>query len=277
MPDETYRLTQIETEEVSLVDAAANGRKLLVVKRHNPQGANMAVKTGAEVVEGANGGHQVAKSETPAAPAIKLSTTLKADLTGRIQGVLKSLTELAANVEKATVDDAVSTLPDDVAELLGKALTPAADVAKGLKQFTNPRIATLEQLQGTVASLIAEVKGAAVGAAPPAPAAAAAAPSAVDVEATVAKAVKAAIAPIEKNVAEQLEVAAGAIENISVAVDKQAKIIAKGLKGPRSASNAGASDGARPEKVTKQKSDKVEWPTNISKARREAKKAAARA
>src|SRR5688572_5393147 len=122
MPDETYRLTQIETEEVSLVDAAANGRKLLVVKRAPSQGANMAVKQGAEVVEGANGGHQVVKSETPAVPAIKLSTTLKADLTGRIQGVLKSLTELAASVEKATVDDAVSALPDDVAELLGKAL-----------------------------------------------------------------------------------------------------------------------------------------------------------
>ena len=137
-PGEVHRLTDMITEEVSMVDRAANKRRFLVWKRDPKTMAH-----GSEITPGANGTFTAGAAGAPAAaggaPAsaivgkagASLTQDQKDALTEAVASVVESLTNAQALIEGATIvptedetsaDELVGSLQDG-AELLEDTLS----------------------------------------------------------------------------------------------------------------------------------------------------------
>lgn len=112
-----HRLHDMETEEVSLVDKAANRRKFLVVKRD----AVVVEKVGAEIIAGENGEFTTVKPE----PAGQETSTAKAatKLTAEIQTALTEVFDSCARaIEAARAQVAAAELVTDDDEVSADAV-----------------------------------------------------------------------------------------------------------------------------------------------------------
>ncbi len=115
-----YRLSEMVTEEVSLVDRAANRRKFLMVKRENEGGVAMAV--GKEVTPGSDGSltsgaatPAPAGAATPApAATAKAAPTLTADVKEMLTAVVAEMTEGLAAVQAALESAKIVETPEEM-------------------------------------------------------------------------------------------------------------------------------------------------------------------
>lgn len=306
-PDQTneptvYRLTDIDTEEVSIVDRAANQRKFLIVK-----GANMA-KAGAAVSSDGKGGHTATSKDAPATPPapaapaaapapaapaaqapaaappaapaaapaaggpaaepkLQLSPEAKAELVKRFTAAAERLAALKAMLDGAAEVPGLVEVPAEIATKVAELLTGIAqgEVEKGApvaKGLPQFSSARTAQLQAAYDAL-----GAVLGSVAkpvPAPAADPAAEPAGEpaVDAEVAK----AFASLEAKVAAGLEKIAGVVAKQGEAIAKQAGIVEAVQKGSRPTPRSGAPEGAR-ESVEKDDDDADApggWPADMS-------------
>lgn len=195
--DTLHTLSDIRTEEVSLVDHAANRRRLLVVKNEG----NMGTKS-TEVVGDGKGGHTATTKEdpvTPAAPAaappapaatpaqpaatpevpkLRISPEAKAELAKRVSGAMEKLGVLKGVLdgteEVAGLTDVPSALIEgfgDILHLLAEGdgtaatATPAAKaataaIAKGKKQISSAREAHLRSAYSALGTILSELDAA---------------------------------------------------------------------------------------------------------------------
>lgn len=300
-----YRLSDIDTEEVSIVDAAANRRKFLVVK-----GANTMSKAGAPVVSDGKGGHTVAKetpaqpstgqpgAETPPAaapqaapetapqggpttePKLTLAPEAKAELLKRFAAATERLAALKALIDSAEEVPGLVEVPEEIASKVAELLTGIAQgevqknegeqgatnvlesVAKGLPQFSTARVS---QLQAAYDAL-----GTVLGSIAPAPTEPETPPSteAPPAEAgDVAKAVAAALLPMEEKIAKGLEKIAAIVAQHDAAIQKQAGRVEAVEKAGRPTPRSGAPEGAR-ETVGKDDGGEYDdggaWPSDMA-------------
>lgn len=271
-PGQLHRLTKIDTQEVSVVDAAANNRKLLIVKAKEN---NVGARAGVEVVQTETGGHTAAVNKDQGKETkLKLSATTKASLSKSLADALNTITALKAQVEGS---EAATT--DDVPEEVSKALAPVADqlfeVAKahvtkaGRPQFSQARLQQLEGVRATLDELLTGVTPAPA----PAPAPAAQAAPVVDaaaIAAEVTKSIKATNQKLEGDVTEALQAVSKSIEKITAAVNTQAGQMAE-IQKNRSSTNA-PSEPATGVRKEKKKLKKNSWPSDIAAERRAAMK-----
>lgn len=118
--DTLHRLEDIETEEVSVVDNAANKRKFLVVK--NSEESNMPI--GPEVVEGSNG---FLTTRAPVALTSEIQKSIVDTLSKALEG-LGVIVEAAKGAEIVKADDEIK-IPDEMM----KSITEAVDSISGLE------------------------------------------------------------------------------------------------------------------------------------------------
>lgn len=275
-----YRLTDIETEEVSIVDRAANQRKFLIVKN---KGAD-DMKTGAPIVSDGKGGHTVVKEvpETPPAPPaaappapevppmtepiFSLSPEAKEELLKRCARAAERLSALKAIVDGATVVAGLVEVPATIVEKVAELLTGIAEgekvekadakivLLKGLPQFSGARVSQLQAAHEALGAVLSTI----VAPTPPAPAPEVEAP-----EETIAKAVAKAVAPIEAKVAKGLDAIAAIVSSQSIAIEKQAgRVLAveTSRPTPRSVTPSGAA-----ETVAKgDDEDNSAWPSDMA-------------
>ncbi len=134
MPTDIYRLTDIEVQEVSVVDRAANKRKFLVVKSEE----NSAMPKSIEVKPDGKGNLEIAKddpatppapgappsTDAPAAPppaevVIRMSPGAQAEMVKRCDGAIEKLNALKALVSKAQTEDGITEIPQEVVDAVG--------------------------------------------------------------------------------------------------------------------------------------------------------------
>jgi hypothetical protein len=307
---QVHRLTDIDVEEVSIVDRAANARKFIVVK--NDGSEDTMAKAGAPVKSDGKGGHTVEKetpppaaeqpavpaaSAPPAAPApaadpadalppmqepkLQLSPEAKGELAKRVaaaKGRLEALEKMLGEAEEvqglvevpAEIVTKVSEILVGLAEgeKVEKSDAPAL-VLKGLPQFSSARVSqlqaardALDALLGTVAPKPAEPAPAAPGAAPAEPVAD---DAAATVEGIVAKAMKAALAPLEEKVAKGLLGIAAKVEIQGTAIAKQAERVEALDRGRGGSQSAPADAGDRTETSKSGEDDDGDaWPLDLA-------------
>jgi hypothetical protein len=286
--EQVFRLTEIDTHEVSIVDAAANGRKFLIQKS---KGVG-TMKAGAQIVSDGKGGHTVSKDTppapgapapaaappAPAAPAaggptaepiIALSPEMKAELAKRVAAAEGRLTALKALLEKATETAGLVEIPAEISTMVGLILaglahgetTEKGEVQKGLPQFSSSRTAQLVAARDALDAVISGV----VKPAPVEPDPAAEPAPAADGE--IAKAIAKALAPLEEKLAKALEKIATTVGLHGAAIEKQAGRVELVEKGSRPTPRSGAPDGSV-EKSTGESDDATEpngsWPADMS-------------
>lgn len=275
---DTHRLTDIDTDEVSIVDEAANGRRFLVVKSKE---SNVSGRAGSEVEPDGKGGHQVKKNgQEPA--KLQLSITTKASLLkglGDVQTILKAAHETVTAAEETGTTN--NDVPGELAEQVAKAATglavlaPQAVEKAGFKQFTPERLGQLQAAADTLSGILTGVKPA------PAPVAAvvAAAPT-VDAE-QVTKVAKSAATEaatqLEEKFAQLAESVAKATETVVKSVKEQADAVNKQadrltvIEKSRGISNApgdAAGTGGGNENRTKAKKAGAAWGNGDLSAQR---------
>jgi hypothetical protein len=257
-----YRLTDIETKEVSVVDRAANKRCFLIVK-----GASMTTKKGDPVVGDGKGGHTVTK-ETPAPgsapttpakpetgtggptnePVLALSPEAKASLIKRFEMAATRIAAIKALVAGATEQPGLVEVPAEivtkVAELLfgierGEVEKDAngQPIAKGLPQFSGARVSQLTAARDAINVLLESIAKPVAPAVDPEPA-----PTEVDVDDVVTKALAKALVPFETKLASGLEKIANVVAKHGEALGAQATQVAEIAKA-RQTPNAGVDDG----------------------------------
>lgn len=263
-----HQLTEIDTEEVSLVDAGANGRKLLIVKSKGQE--NQMATRGAAVQQDVQGNNTAVNKDAAAggqaAKVMKLSATNKESLTKQLGEFIAVLTKAKADVDGAEVVTTGGEVPAEFAEQLGPTavamakMAPTAVEKAGFKQFTPERLSALASVRDNISALLE-------GVAPPPkpdPTAAAASQQAatVDVDEVVEKVAK----KLGDNLGRGFESVATGIENITKAVNIQAGKLTE-LQKARGGSNAGNSEGLPPRH--KVKKSKEAWPKDLGLAHRE--------
>lgn len=276
------RLSAFEVEEVSLVDAGANNRPLLIVKSKDSEGTMGASAAGGTEVkpDGKGGVVPVAKNEggTQAAPELTLSAARKAALTKTITEAATLLKALETQVNGAKVAEGSEVVPAEIAKNLGSAATLLLDVAPediakaGHKQFTGTRLTAIQEAAARLNGLLGDVQPAA-----PAPAAAAPAQAAPAVNEETTKAVNElgkSMKELQTSVTSTLQTMEKALltqgEQIKAqgeAVTKQAGKL-KEMEGVRGASN-GTSE---PAPVIKAKPKRTSWPSDLGTEANEKKK-----
>lgn len=153
--NQVYRLSDIEVEEVSIVDRAANKRRFLMMKA---TGGAMTTKKATEVKPDGKGSHTIAKdapaaaapgaapaaAPAPAAPAAGapatppttpaptaavpvLSPEAKAELLKRVDMASQRLTAIKAMLDGATVQEGTTDIPAEVVAAFGLLLTGIAE------------------------------------------------------------------------------------------------------------------------------------------------------
>lgn len=281
-----YALTDMDIEEVSVVDRAANKRKFLIAKS---KVESMTTKKGAPVVEDGNGGHTVSK-ETPPPPAstpaptptpepaptptpeptIKLSPEKKGEILKRIEVAAARLTAIKALIDEAEEVQGLLEIPEEIVlkfhELLGgisngevkkaeDGTTTQSDVvlAKGLPQFSSAR---LGQIQSAYEALGAVLGSVAKPEPTPEPE-----PEVTDTTGEVTKAIAKALAPLEEKIAKGF---GGIVETVSkhgVAIAKQGETLAALDRG-RETPASGSSEGTPV--VKNDEPDAGAWPMDMA-------------
>lgn len=281
-----YRLTDIDTEEVSIVDAAANRRTFLVVK-----GANMPV--GAPVTSDGKGGHTIAKEPTPggapAAPApapgtpaptaepaaggpttepkISLSPEAKAELAKRIATATERLTALKALIDGATETAGLVEIPSEVASKFAELLTGIAEgepvekgaVAKGLPQFSGARVSALQAAYDALGAVLGSVKPA-----PADPVEPAETPPAESADAAVEKSITRAFAPLEAKLAKGLEGITALIAKHGEAIEKQAGRVVEIEKSSRPTPRSSGAEETVAKNDGGEHEDGGAWPADMA-------------
>ena len=274
------RLTEIEVDEVSLVDAGANNRRLLVVKSKEAEGTMGTNAGGTEVrLDGKGGATPVNKNEgTPAAAPLQLSAARKAALKKSIAEAQALLKSLEAQVEGAKVVEGSEEVPEEVAKNLSGAATLLVDVAPeavakaGFKQVTPTRLDTLRAAHQQLGELIGAVQPTAKD--PAAAAAPAQAAPAVNEETTKAvnelgksmKELQTSVTSTLQTMEKALLAQGEQLKAQGEAVTKQAGKLAE-LEGARGSSN-GTPEAAP---VTKAKPKRTSWPSDLGTAANEKK------
>lgn len=273
-PAAVHRLTDIVTEEVSIVDRAANQRTFLVVK-----GADM--KTGQAVVADGKGGHTVVK-DTPVAPppavpptapatggpssepVLRLSPEAKAELVKRFVAAETRLAQLKALVSGATEVAGLVEVPNDIATKVAELLTGLAQgetekagVAKGLPQFSTARMGQLQAAYDALGAVIGSVAKPALDPAPDSVAAS---------DAAVADGVAKALVIFEGKLAKGLDAIASVVAKHGEAIEKQSTRV-QAVESTRATPRSAAPEGAR-ESVDKSDdedaTDGKGWPTDMA-------------
>lgn len=277
----TYRLTDIDTEEVSVVDRAANRRKFLIVK-----GADMA--KGAAITSDGKGGHTVVKDapatppatpptaaptpapaptpepSKPAEPVLALSPEAKAELIKRVTTAAERLSALKSLVEGATESLGLLEVPNEIALKFSELLTGLAQgevekgaaVAKGLPQFSSARTSQLLAARDAIDAVLSSVAKPTT----PEPAPEPAAPAVDD---SIAK----ALAAFETRVATALDKITTVVASQGETIAKQAAAVATVAKGQRELPQSSSAPGQR-EGVDKGDEDEADepggWPSDMA-------------
>lgn len=278
MPDGTkkdeeviiYRLSDIDTKEVSIVDAAANRRKFLVVK-----GANMS-GVGAPVVSDGKGGYTVAK-DTPAPPApstepgnappapppssqglakepkLTLAPEAKAELIKRFSAAIERLSALKALVEEAEEVEGIVEVPETITTKVAELLNGisqgdvskeggGAPVLKGLPQFSAERVAHLRAAYEAIGTLLGAIAPAPVP--PPATE-----PSEVPTSSEaggvgdIAKMIANAVSPLEEKIGKGLDKIITLVMQHDAAIKKQGERVEAVEKASRPTPRSGTPEG----------------------------------
>lgn len=268
-----YRLTEIDTEEVSIVDRAANQRKFLVVK-----GANMA-KAGSPVVPDGKGGHTTTEKDgapaptvpdaTPTTPALNepvlnLSPETKAELIKRLAAATSRIDALKAMIAGAVEVPGSVEVPSSISDLVAELLTgithgevAKGEVAKGLPQFSAQRVAQIQAARSALDELLGSITK-------PAPTEPEVPPEAAPtVDEVVAKAVAKALGSIESKLAGGFEKIATVIAKHGEAIEKQAATVAVIEKSSRATPRSATPEGSGTQGATED-DDNAPWPTDMS-------------
>lgn len=145
--NQVYRLSDIEVEEVSIVDRAANKRQFLVMKR-----SDAMTKKATEVKPDGKGNHTVTKDAPPGAPATPpagaapapapaapaapgastpatpvLSPEAKAELLKRVDMAMTRLAAIKATLDGAMVQEGTTDIPPEVVSAFGDLLHGIAE------------------------------------------------------------------------------------------------------------------------------------------------------
>lgn len=144
--DGVHRLTNMVTEEVSLVDRAANRKRFYMVKRDNMAGI------GAPVVAGANGqftAQAAAPATAPAAaPAQAATHKGKATLLASVQEMLSSV-----------VQEAIDTLTDVLGVVDGATVTEDPAEVAGVEDVLSVLLDVSESVEDSVYAAVPESEG----------------------------------------------------------------------------------------------------------------------
>jgi len=294
MAGTAFRLTDIEVEEVSVVDRAANQRRFLVVK------SSTSTRLGAEVVAGADGALTIAKApgdpapaaeppaaEPPAAPVsepdadamlpptMRIALDVKDEIIRRLDAVAAKFAEVRAMLEAAEVVEGVVEMPAEILGALNAALDvletggPDGEVAKGLKQFSRTRTANIRTAYETLGAILGEIE-----VAPPAADAGGTAgvdAGAVDALADVAKAadVKGLEATIAKGFEKLVAIVAKSSAAQREAIEKNAARLAE-FEASRTVATSNASENETISVAKSNTSDGVAWPMDMNPPRAKA-------
>jgi hypothetical protein len=294
MAGTAYRLTDIEVEEVSVVDRAANQRRFLVVKSSTP------TRLGAEIVKDADGALTIAKApgdpasgnpapatEPPAAeppasaaaepdasamlpPTMRIALDVKDEIIRRLDAVAAKFAEVRAMLEAAEVVEGVVEMPAEILGALNAALDvletggPDGEVAKGLKQFSRTRTANLRTAYEALGAILGEIETA--------PAADAGGDvvvdtGAVDALAGVAKA--ADVKGLEATIAKGFEKLIAVVAKQRDAIEKNAARLAE-FEGSRTVATSNASENESVSVAKSNASDGVTWPMDMNPPRAKA-------
>lgn len=274
-----YRLTDIDTEEVSVVDRAANQRKFIVVK------GDKMPKPGSPVVPDGKGGHTTDKAtpppevgtpptpapaepNMPSEPVLNLSPETKAELTKRLDNALNRITALKTLIGSATEVAGVVEVPSTIADLVAELLTGISHgdvekgaVAKGLPQFSSARVTQIQTARDALDALLGSIKPveAPTSETPPAP------PPEVapTTDEVVAKAVAKAMASFELKLAGGFDKIASVVATHGIAIAKQNEALVGIEKSGRATPRSSAPEGAR-ETTNKADDEDVRWPSDMS-------------
>lgn len=268
-----HRLTDIETEEVSIVDRAANLRTFLVVK-----GANaMPTTPGAPVTPDGNGGHTATPPTPPAAPAmpsepvLNLSPEAKAELIKRCDAAANRITALKTLIAGATEVPGTVEVPATISAMFAELLTgishgeveKGAPVAKGLPQFSTARVTQIQQARDALDALLGSITKPEAPATTPAPTE----PDAGAVlDDAVTKAISKALASLELKLASGLDKITGVVAKHGEAIAIQNTKVTQIEKSSRPTPQSGMPEGER-EGVNKngdEDDDNGAWPTDMS-------------
>lgn len=164
-PNQVFRLTDITTREVSLVDRGANGHRFLLVKRSD----EMAGEKGQKVVTGENGELEVEGGASSEPETLSLTKAAKESILDGVKKAVAALAALQTVLEKATEVE-----EGEVPEEVGKALVDAAtflveaypgeeagvDVEKVGRKMAGGRMKRLQAALKLISDLVKEVGGA---------------------------------------------------------------------------------------------------------------------
>lgn len=296
MAGTAFRLTDIEVEEVSVVDRAANQRRFLVVK------SSTSTRLGAEIVAGADGALTIAKAPGDAAPpapadaapatnepptdaappaepdggamlppTMRIALDVKDEIIRRLDAVTAKFGEVRAMLEAAEVVEGVVEMPSEILGALNAALDvletggPDGAVAKGLKQFSRTRTANLRTAYDALGAILNEIETA--------PAADAggdvvADTSAVDALAgVVAKA--ADVKGLEATIAKGFEKLVAIVSKQRDAIEKNAARLAE-FEASRTVATSNASENETASVAKSNTSDGVAWPMDMNPPRAKA-------
>lgn len=286
--DKIYRLEDIEVQEVSVVDRAANKRKFLVVKSEERR---MAKSIGAEIKPDGKGGHTVVKDEPQAAPAqgeqaaatppaipapegtqtpagepkLKLSAEARAEMLKRVEGATAKLAALKAMLDSAEEVAGSTEIPNEIVLAVGDVLhllsegeaekSDGVKIDKGRKQISTVREAKLRAAHTAIGDILSELEAVTPPVEPPADGATPA-PGAED---ALAKSFRS----LEERLAKALSGILDHVKKQGEAVSKQAERIEQ----IDTSRGRVAGNGARvAEEVTKNDAhDQRDWPMDMNR------------
>ena len=186
-----YRLSDIEVEEVSIVDRAANQRKFLIAK-------NQPAEVEADKATGTQAPAPAPAPTPPPAPApppepepdpgpkteptMRLSPEMKAELAKRVAAATERLKAIATLVTGAEEVAGLLEIPAELVTKVAELVSGLSDgdvakgelVIKGLPQFSSTRLSQLQAAHAALGAIIEQVSPA------PTPAPSAAADPAAD-------------------------------------------------------------------------------------------------
>jgi hypothetical protein len=293
MADTAFRLTDIQVEEVSMVDRAANQRRFLVVK------SSASTRLGAEIVSGADGALTISKAPGDAVPAsgeppateppapnpepateppagdagamlpptMRIALDVKDEIVRRLEAVAAKFDEVRAMLEAAEVVEGVVEMPPEILGALNAALDvletggPDGAVAKGLKQFSRTRTANLRTAYDALGAILGEIESA-----PPAATddATGVDTSAVDAFADVAKTVD--VKGLEATIAKGFEKLVAIVAKQRDAIEKNASRLAE-FEASRTVATSNASETVETSVAKSTMPDGEAWPMDMNRAR----------
>ena len=146
--DQTYRLTDLNTKEVSLVDRAANKRKFLIIKRSEKMNPELTQKANGELTE--------VKTD----PVIKMRSDWKESVATMAQQALDRIVKIVDTVKSAEVKDAEDLeFPQEIVAELGEIASLIQALPFKTQKAANTHEALLKEKQEALQACAAKVAG----------------------------------------------------------------------------------------------------------------------